>query len=35
VRVFVESLEDFLEVPVVLISVGPRRDDTIVREELW
>jgi adenylosuccinate synthase len=35
VRVFVESLEDFLQVPVVLISVGPRRDDTIVREELW
>lgn len=35
VRVFVESLEDFLGIPVVLLSVGPRRDDTIVRKELW
>lgn len=32
---FVESLEDFLGVPVVLLSVGPRRDDTIVRREIW
>lgn len=35
VRIFIESLEDFLGIPVVLLSVGPRRDDTIVREELW
>lgn len=35
VRAFVESLEDFLGIPVVLLSVGPRRDDTIVREEFW
>lgn len=34
-RTFVESLEDFLGIPVVLLSVGPRRDDTIVREEFW
>ncbi|MGQ9622959.1 MAG: adenylosuccinate synthase [Candidatus Caldatribacteriaceae bacterium] len=32
---FVESLEDFLGIPVVLLSVGPRRDDTIVRREIW
>lgn len=35
VRAFVESLEDFLGIPVALLSVGPRRDDTIVREEFW
>lgn len=35
VRAFVESLEDFLGIPVALLSVGPRRDDTIVRKELY
>ncbi len=32
---FVESIEDFLGIPVVLLSVGPRRNDTIVRREIW
>ncbi|MCX7667720.1 MAG: adenylosuccinate synthase, partial [Atribacterota bacterium] len=35
VRRFVEEIEDLVEVPVSIISVGPGRGDTIVRKTLW
>ena len=32
---FVEFIEDYLSIPVVMISMGPQRDEIIVRENLW
>ncbi|MGC8777621.1 MAG: adenylosuccinate synthase, partial [Candidatus Caldatribacteriaceae bacterium] len=35
VRRFVEGIEDFVGIPVSIISVGPKRGDTIIRKILW
>lgn len=35
VRRFVEAIEDLVEIPVSVISVGSGRGDTIVRKSLW
>jgi len=34
-RAFVEAIEDFFDVPIVMISVGPDRDQTIEIDEEW
>ncbi|NSW76350.1 MAG: adenylosuccinate synthetase, partial [Candidatus Atribacteria bacterium] len=35
VRRFVEEIEDLVEIPVSVISVGSGRGDTIIRKSLW
>lgn len=35
VRRFIEGIEDFVKIPVTMISVGPGRGDTIIRKILW
>jgi adenylosuccinate synthase len=32
---FIKFIEDYLDVPVPIVSTGPQRDETIVREEIW
>jgi adenylosuccinate synthase len=32
---YIKALEDILKVKVVLVSTGPKREDTIVREKIW
>jgi len=34
-KVYVEFIEDYLNVPADIISLGPKRDETIDRREDW
>ena len=35
IKDYIKFIEDYLEVPVSVISIGPNRSDTIIRGELW
>ncbi|RUM89754.1 MAG: adenylosuccinate synthase [Thermovibrio sp.] len=32
---FIRFIEDYLEIPIPMVSTGPQRDETIVKEEIW
>jgi adenylosuccinate synthase len=32
---YIEKIEEILEIPVTIISIGPNRKDTIIRREIW
>jgi adenylosuccinate synthase len=32
---FIKFVEDYLEVPVPMVSTGPQRDETVARGDLW
>ncbi len=34
-RQYIEFIEDFLETPISIISVGPNRDQTIIKKQIW
>ena len=33
-KAFIEKIEEIAGVPVIMISTGPKREDTIIRQEL-
>lgn len=34
-RKFIQRIEEFLEVPVAIVSTGPERHETIIRDPIW
>ncbi len=35
IRNYINKIEDILEIPITIVSIGPDREDTIIREDIW